>query len=287
VILKILHTSDWHLGKTIHGQDLTQDQIFVLDQIEKEVGKGYSALIIAGDIYDRSVPPSQTVEILGSFIDRITENGIEVVMIPGNHDSPSRLDFASGVLRRSGMHVRCRTEETSRPILIRGKNNETVQIFALPFVEESQVRTDHPESGVRTHEDAVRYLISGMHENKIPDIPSILVAHEYTGRGLIRSDSERELLLGNQGLVDAEIFAGFDYVALGHLHRPQCASGSANAYYSGSIMPYSFSEADHRKLMYSLRISEGRIEKSDVEIKLLKKFSVLEGRMEDLVTSPE
>jgi len=116
--LRLLHTSDWHLGKTVHGQSLERDQEHAVASIEKELEKGYRCLIVAGDVFDRAIPPTTALEVLSGFLERVSSRGIEVVIIPGNHDSPERLDFASGLLRPSGVHIRCRYEDCAVPIVI-------------------------------------------------------------------------------------------------------------------------------------------------------------------------
>ena len=283
--MRIMHTSDWHLGKTIHGQDLLGDQRFVLDRIAEEVENGYDGLIISGDIYDRSVPPSEAVELLGQFLERMSSSEIEAVLIPGNHDSPTRLSFASGVLDRGGIHLRCSMRSALEPVIMSDGEGGELHVYGLPFVEESQVKIDYPGNGVRTHEEAVRFMVSEIRRKRIEGVRSILVAHEYTGGNVIKSDSERELLLGNQGRVDPSVFQGFDYVALGHLHRPQCASVAANAFYAGSIMPYSFSEADHVKSVTSLEFGREGLKRDEIPINLRRDFNVIEGRFDDILYS--
>ncbi|MFO8051888.1 MAG: exonuclease subunit SbcD, partial [Thermoplasmatota archaeon] len=218
--MRLLHTSDWHLGKSIHGQNLLEDQKKLLEDLVNELSNGYDGLLISGDIYDRSIPPSDAVSLFSDFIESMVDSGITTVIIPGNHDSPSRLDFASGVLERSGIHFRCRYDRITDPIIIEDDEGGVVEVFALPFVDEVEVRTLFPDEGIRTHQEATGFLLEMVRERVDPSIPSILMAHAYTGREVMRSDSERELLVGGQGLVDPDMFRGFDHVALGHLHRP-------------------------------------------------------------------
>jgi len=283
--MRILHTSDWHLGKSIHGQSLDLDQADALGRIEEELGKGYRCLIIAGDVFDRAIPPTNALDLLSGFLDRVTDRGIEVVIVPGNHDNPERLGFGSGIMVRGGVHIRCRYEDCTDPVIVE-EGIEKVQIFCLPFVEEALVRSLHQEEGISDHTSAVSFLISRMRERIIDGIPSILVAHEYTRRDVFTSDSERELLLGNQGRVPTEIFKGFDYVALGHLHGPQIASSECNAHYSGSILQYSFSESEHKKGIISLDIGAGGITKQRVPIKPLRRMSILEDTLYNILNDP-
>ncbi len=285
--MKILHTSDWHLGKSIHGQDLLEDQRYAIRSIEKELENGYDAVLIAGDVYDRAVPPSESIQIFSGFIEKMVEQQITVIVIPGNHDSPSRLDFASGILEKNGIHFRCRYERITEPVIVTDDEGNKVQVFALPFVDEVLVKELYPDEGIRTHQEATGFLLDRIREARDDSLPSILMAHAYTGREPLRSDSERELLVGNQGLVDIDVFRGFDHVALGHLHRPQVSSRTHNVHYSGSLMTYSFSETGHLKSSIVLELSNGRLESSEFEHVPLRKFSKVSGNLGDLLDSPD
>ncbi|MEA3559645.1 MAG: exonuclease SbcCD subunit D, partial [Candidatus Thermoplasmatota archaeon] len=201
-------------------------------------------------------------------------------------DSPTRLDFASGILERSGIHFRCRYDRIAEPIIIEDGNGDKVQIFALPFVDEVFVRSLYPEEGIKSHQDALEFLLAVIKDNMDPSIPSILTCHAYTGRDPIRSDSERELLVGNQGLVPVEIFEGFDHVAMGHLHRPQVPSRSLNVHYSGSLMPYSFSETGYNKSSIILELAGDHFELEEFHHCLKRGFSCIEGCLDDLLTDP-
>lgn len=282
--MRILHTSDWHLGKSIHGQDLIEDQRHVLGSLIEELSCGYDVVIIAGDIYDRAIPPSEAVGLFSWFVERMVEMRIKVVIIPGNHDSPARLDFASGILERSGIHFRCRYDRIGEPIAIEDGDGNLVHIHVLPFVDEVVVREMFPDHGIRSHQDATEFLLGIIREKIVPGIPSILVAHTYTGMTSLRSDSERELLVGGQGLVESDLFNGFDHVALGHLHRPQVVSRTDNIYYSGSLIPYSFSETDQRKGSLRLDLDGDHFEVKDIHFDLKREFSIIEGDLKDLLT---
>ncbi len=281
--MKILHTSDWHLGKTVHGQSLDVDQEHAVLAVERELSEGYKAILIAGDVFDRAVPPTSAVELLSGFLERVSSLGIEVIIIPGNHDSPERLDFISGIVRKQGLHLRCRYEQCLEPVLI-GDGDEKVQVFTLPFVEEAVVKELFPEAGLTDHISAVNFLISKMKKASNRGVPSILVAHEYTGSDVVSSESERELLVGDQGRVPSALFSGFDYVALGHLHGPQTASIEGNAVYSGSILQYSFSESSHEKGAMSLIVEDGKIEVHKVKIRPLRRMTVLNDTLDNLLT---
>jgi exonuclease SbcD len=282
--MRIMHTSDWHLGKSIHGVNLDSDQEHVIEVIERElVDGGYSAVLIAGDIFDRALPPTPAMELLSGFLERTSARAIQVVMVPGNHDSPERLDFASGILKQCRVHLRCRYEDSDEPILI-SDGEDKVQVFCLPFVEEAEVKALFPEEGIQGHEEAVSFLVERMRERMTEGIPSILVAHEYTGRDVVSSESERELLLGNQGRIPSEVFSGFDYVALGHLHGPQTASKENKAIYSGSILQYSFSEWEHEKGIVRIEIEGGELRSESVRIHPRRRLVLIEDTLENILT---
>lgn len=280
--MRILHTSDWHLGKSIYGQNLLEDQDHTLKELVREINGGYDAVLISGDIYDRGIPPSGAVELFSWFIEKMVEKKVPVVIIPGNHDSPARLDFASGVLEKNGVHFRCGYDRLTDPVIIEDAQENIAEIFALPFVDEITVKSRFSEAGIRTHQEATEYLLDEIRKVKDPESISILMAHSYTGKKAYRSDSERELLVGNQGFVESEIFRGFDYVAMGHLHRPQTASKSNNIIYSGSLIPYSFSESGHTKSSVSLEFDGDDMNIRRIPHKLRRNFSVLEDSMKNL-----
>ncbi len=217
----------------------------------------------------------------------MVERQITVVVIPGNHDSPSRLDFASGILEKNGIHFRCRYGRIKEPVIVTDSEGNKVQVFALPFVDEVFVREMYPDEGIKTHQDATEFLLNRIREAKDDSLPSILLAHTYTGREPLRSESERELLIGNQGLIDIDLFREFDHVALGHLHRPQVSSRTHNAYYSGSLMPYSFSETEHRKSSLVLELSKGKLVRKELEHATLREFSKISGNLDELLNSPD
>jgi exonuclease SbcD len=285
--MRIMHTSDWHLGKSIHGVNLDSDQRHAVDLITKELlDGGYRAVIIAGDIFDRSIPPTSAIEMLSGFLDRVSAKGIDIVIVPGNHDNPERLNFASEIMEHHNVHLRCRYEGCDEPILIEGYG-EKVQIFCLPFVEDAELKALYPEQGIMDHSSAVDLLVSMMRGKMAKGVPSILVAHEYTGRDVVSSESERELLLGDQGRVPSEIFSGFDYVALGHLHGPQTASAEHNACYSGSILQYSFTECDHEKGVISISVEGGKLSWEKVPIRPLKRMVLIEDSLDNILEDPK
>ncbi len=225
--MRILHTSDWHVGRVFHGMSLLDDQRYCLEQLLK-IAVEYEAdvVCVAGDLYDRAVPPPDGVALLDEVVTKLVdERGIPVVIIAGNHDSPLRLDFGSKIFSHRGLTIVGAFQGTV-PSVTFSDHFGPLTIYAMPYVESGTLRA---------------LDISCPHR-------SVLLAHAFVVGGVV-CDSERPLSVGGADAVDGELFSSFDYVALGHLHRPQqVESGSCTVIrYSGSLCKYSFSETDHDK----------------------------------------
>ncbi len=240
--MKILHTSDWHLGKLFHGVNLLPDQRHVLEQIVAMVrDEKPDAVVVAGDIYDRAVPPADAVELLDWVLTELVDRlATPTVLIAGNHDSADRLQFGSALLRKSGLHVVGRLDGALTPVRV-GTSGNAGFLCPVPFLEPAIMRECLGDDSITTHEAALR-AVAGRFRALVPTgAPSVLVAHAYVAGGK-PSDSERILSVGGAEQVAAECFDGFSYAALGHLHRPQNAAGP-RVRYSGSLLKYSLSEA--------------------------------------------
>jgi len=242
--MKFIHTSDWHLGRTFHGVQLVEDQAFALDQLEEVVkDEKPDVLLVSGDIYDRSVPPVDAVELLDDFLLRIVRGlGVTVVMIAGNHDSPERLSFASRLLQDQGLHL-FGVLSTMAPVIVEDAHGP-VRIFGIPYAEPAEVRDAGFGEDVRTHDAAIQVLADKCLAQKSND-RMITLIHAFVAGGK-ESESERRLSIGGAGEVQGDRLQDFDYIALGHLHRPQKINGK-KAQYSGSLLKYSFSEEKDRK----------------------------------------
>ena len=240
--VKLIHLADLHLGKRVNEFSMLEEQSYILDEIlgilreEKPDG-----LLLAGDIYDKSTPSVEAVTLFDSFLTRLASEGVETFLISGNHDSPERLAFAAELIEKSGIHVSPVYRGEVIPVML-DRGGEKAAIFLLPFLKPAAVRRFFPEEEIAGENDAVRTALS--HMEPTPGRKRILLAHQ-TVLGASPSDSE-EITVGGEGGVSSEIFEGFDYVALGHLHRPQRA-GRDTVRYAGSPLKYSFSEADHKK----------------------------------------
>lgn len=260
--MRILHTSDWHLGRTLHGVDLLAHQAAYLDHlVETARSEAVDAVVVAGDVYDRAIPPVEAVELLGDALARLSETAT-VVVTPGNHDSAIRLGFGAGLMR-DGLHLRARVADVGRPVELADEHGP-VLVYALPYLDPDAVRREladeHAVDGLlaRSHEAVVSAAMRRVRAD-LAGRPAagvrprgVVVAHAFVVGGQA-SDSERDIRVGGVDAVPAGVFAGVDYVALGHLHGPQRVTApdgdgpAPRLHYSGSPLAYSFSERDHRK----------------------------------------
>ncbi|ATE62830.1 exonuclease SbcCD subunit D [Thauera sinica] len=251
--MRFLHTADWHLGRVYHGVSLLEDQAHVLRGFIRIAAEARpDAILIAGDIYDRSVPPAEAVRLLDLVLTELVLGlKIPVVMIAGNHDGPDRLGFGSGLLTRAGLVVRGPVDAGAPPLILRDAHGE-VAVHALPYGEPAVVRGACGDENIADHHAALAAQARAARAAQPAGMRSVAVAHAFV-RGGSESESERPLSVGGSGSVGAEVFDGFDYVALGHLHRPQAlggaaeGAGAARIQYSGSLLKYSFAEAGHVK----------------------------------------
>lgn len=284
--MRLLHTADWHLGRLLHGASLVEDQARVLDQLigvarESKV----DAVLVSGDIYDRAVPPPDAVTLLDDALSRLVLGlGIPVVLIAGNHDSPRRLGFASRVLREQGLHLRGWPEAQPEPIVLHDDHGP-VAVLAVPFAEPSVVRERVADEDVQDHDSAVRVLTRRARA-AIPDgHRAVLMAHAFVAGGL-PSESERPLTVGGSGRVGVGRFRGFDYVALGHLHRPQRV-GSDRIWYSGSLLKYSFEESTHRKSINLVELAaDGACQVEQIELVPRHEVRCVRGKLARLLEGP-
>lgn len=244
--MRFLHSADWHLGRVYHGVSLLDDQAHVLQQFVRIAADTRpDAILLAGDIYDRSVPPAEAVRLLDLVLSELVlDLKIPVVMIAGNHDGPDRLAFGAGLLQRAGLTVRGPVEMDAAPLLLRDAHGE-VAVYALPYAEPALVRSACGDDAITDHHAALAAQTAVVRAAHVPGRRAVVVAHAFV-QGGTESESERPLSVGGTGAVGAGVFDGFDYVALGHLHRPQAIAGGC-IQYSGSLLKYSFAEADHAK----------------------------------------
>ena len=288
--MRLLHTSDWHLGRSFHGVGMLDAQRAFVDQLVDAVARNaVDVVLIAGDVYDRALPGVDVVHLLDDALVRLTSAGAQVVLTSGNHDSAIRLGFASRLLERGGVHLRTRLDNLDQPLLLPAGGGALVAIYGIPWLEPRLVAD---QLGVQTasHFEVTRAateLIRQDIERRSASaaVHSVVLAHTFASGG-ITSDSERDLSIGGVGAVPLDLFDGFSYTALGHLHGRQSLSPQVR--YSGSPLAYSFSEASHRKGAWLIDIDAGGVAGvQEVLWDAARTLAVLRGPLPDLLESPE
>jgi exonuclease SbcD len=285
--MRFIHTADWHLGRLMHGVHLTEDQAYVLDQFIDLI-RDYTpdALLLSGDIYDRAVPPPDAVELLDDFLSRVVLGlGVPVLAIAGNHDSARRLEFGSRVLAGQGLHVFGTIDRGFSPVVL-SDDAGPVHFYAVPFAEPSLVREKLAGQDIHDHNDAWHSIVDSISSFHPPGVRSVVLGHAFATGGTV-SESERPLSIGGADRVDSSYFAGFNYAALGHLHRPQSA-GSEHVRYAGSLLKYSFSEADHSKSIAVVEMgSKGDCTIETVSLTPRRDVRCVSGYLRDVLDGPE
>ena len=280
--MKFIHTSDWHIGRQFHSVSLLDDQRHVLDQIVAHIkNEAVDAVIIAGDIYDRSVPPAAAVSLLDDVLNTICSNlGVPVILIPGNHDGAERLRFGSNQLSQAGLHIMGDLDQITQPVVL-SKNGCEVSFYGIPYNDPESVR-NHFSVDVSSHDEAHQYLVEQIDSVKAANNINVLISHCFID-GAEESESERPLSIGGADRVSVEPFKSFDYVALGHLHNPQY-KGEEHIRYSGSILKYSFSEQRQQKGVTLVEMqADGLKSTKHLALKPLRDMRILEGELEDLL----
>lgn len=288
--MKILHTSDWHLGRIFNQQSLLEDQEHILKQIiEHAVLNKVDAVIVAGDVYDRALPPAEAVTLLDRTLNTlIGEHKIPVIMISGNHDAAKRLGFGANLLKHSGLHLFTSFEQLLTPVILKSVQGDLV-IWGIPYCDPEHVNdfydvktTDH-QSAQEHVANLLKQHIAEQYDDKATHI---VVSHCFIA-GANVSDSERPLSIGGAECVDANLFKDFDYTALGHLHQAQYR-GYEHVRYSGSPLKYSFSEVNHNKGVTIVRFQTDRASKKTCDIsqqplKPLRNLRIIEGSFADII----
>ena len=260
--MKLFHLSDLHLGKRVNEFSMLPDQAHILEQIlQLAAAEQPTAVLIAGDIYDKTVPPAEAVQLFDDFLCRLAALGIQAFIISGNQDSAERIAFGGRLMEQSGVHVSPVYDGTASPVTLTDEHGP-VDFYLLPFIKPAHVRRYYPEAEIASYTDALRVAIEAM--NIDPTHRNVLITHQFV-TGASRSDSE-EISVGGTDNVDASVFTPFDYVALGHIHGPQnvtvaaAAAANANAAalarYCGTPLKYCFSEAGHVKSITVVELAE-------------------------------
>jgi exonuclease SbcD len=283
--MRLLHTSDWHLGRSLHRADLRDAQAAFLDGlVETARSERVDAVLVAGDVYDRAVPSVDAVELCESALVRLRETGARVVLISGNHDSARRLGFGSRLVDAAGVHLRTRVRDCGTPVLLEDAAGP-VAVYGIPYLEPEAVRGDLPPETGRGHGAVLGAALAAAREDLAGRGPvrSVVLAHAWVGQA-VASDSERDITVGGVASVAASLFDGFTYSALGHLHGPQTLREGLR--YSGSPLAYSFSEAAHSKGSWLVELSaDGLSRVEHVPAPVPRRLSSLRGRLLDLLES--
>lgn len=271
--MKFLHLADLHIGKRVNGFSMIDDQRFILNQIvEIVLDKKVNGVIMAGDIYDKPIPPAEAVTLLNEFLEMLAKNEIKVFAISGNHDSAERIGFGAGLMSIGGVYISKPFEGVPERVQLEDEWGK-VNVYMLPFIKPALVRHCYPEAEVTDYNQAMSLVMKNTDINE--EERNILVAHQFVKGGSI-CDSE-EFNVGGVDEVAAEHFDKFDYVALGHLHRPQHI-GKDTVRYAGSPLKYSFSEEKQDKSVTIIELKEkGEIYIDKEQLKPLKDMRTIEG----------
>lgn len=249
--MKLIHLSDFHIGKRVNEFSMLEDQEYILTKIINVIDdEKPDGVLIAGDIYDKSVPSAEAVQLFDDFLVRLSKRGLKVFVISGNHDSPERIAFGSRLMNHSGVHMSPVYDGNVESIEM-ADSFGTVNVFMLPFIKPAHVKRYYPEENISTYSDAMHSAIGHMEID--PENRNILITHQFV-TGALRCDSE-DINVGGSDNVDASVFAPFDYVALGHIHSPQNV-GNDTVRYCGTPLKYSFSEAKHSKSVTVVELQE-------------------------------
>ncbi|MCC5474131.1 exonuclease SbcCD subunit D [Streptomyces barringtoniae] len=284
--MRLLHTSDWHLGRALHRVNMLGAQAEFIGHLVTTVREHeVDAVVVSGDVYDRAVPPLAAVELFDDALHRLADLGVPTVMISGNHDSARRLGVGAGLIGRAGIHLRTEPSAAGTPVVLGDAHGE-VAFYGLPYLEPALVK-DEFEVERAGHEAVLSAAMDRVRADlatRAPGTRSVVIAHAFVTGGQA-SDSERDITVGGVSAVPGGVFDGVDYVALGHLHG--CQTITERVRYSGSPLAYSFSEADHRKSMWLVDLDgDGRVHAERVDCPVPRPLARIKGRLDDLLADP-
>ena len=284
--MKFIHTSDWHIGRQFHNVSLLDDQRHVLAQLVDYIQSEHvDALVIAGDIYDRSIPPATAVELLDEVLNKVChELSVPVIIISGNHDSAERLRFGARQLKQAGLHIISDINKVTEPVTLEDKSGLAVNFYGIPYHDPELVR-HHYDTPVRNHDEAHSFLVDTIkHSMPSSDSINVLLSHCFVD-GAEESESERPLSIGGADRVSYTPMVDFNYVALGHLHSPQYR-GEPYIRYSGSILKYSFSEQHQKKGISLVELdANGKTNITSLPLTPLRDMRIIEGPLAEIVES--
>ena len=276
--MKFVHLSDLHLGKRVNEYSMLEDQEYILTKIiniiddEKPAG-----VIIAGDVYDKSIPSAEAVQMFDDFLTRLAKRNLQVFVISGNHDSPERMSFGSRLMDQSGIHISQVYNGEFVPFSMKDEHG-VVNVYMLPFVKPAHVKRFSDES-IESYTDAIRVAIAEMKVDQ--NARNLLITHQFV-TGATRSESE-DISVGGSDNVDVSVFDGFDYVALGHIHSPQNCT-SERVRYCGTPLKYSFSEAKDNKSITVVELEEkGKLSVKTVSLVPMRDMVEIKGRYNEIM----
>ena len=277
--MKLMHLSDLHLGKRVNEFSMLEDQTYILNKIIHIIDEEQpSGIILAGDIYDKPIPPAEAVELFDDFLYKLSQRELNVFIISGNHDSAERISFGSRLFDKAGIHLSPVYNGNISPIELSDDFGK-INIYMLPFIKPVHVRRYFPDEEISSYTDAMSIVINNMHIDT--DSRNILVTHQFV-TGSSRTESE-DISVGGSDNVDASVFKDFDYVALGHIHRSQ-SCGSEYIRYCGTPLKYSFSEANDTKSITVIDIKEkGNIKLDFIPLTPLRDMVEIKGKYNEIM----
>ncbi|MEV8091899.1 exonuclease SbcCD subunit D [Streptomyces nigra] len=284
--MRLLHTSDWHLGRAFHRVNMLGAQAEFIGHLVSTVREhDVDAVLVSGDVYDRAVPPLAAVELFDDALHRLADLGVPTVMISGNHDSARRLGVGAGLMGRAGIHLRTDATTCGTPVVLADDHGD-VAFYGLPYLEPALVK-DGLGVDKAGHEAVLAAAMGEVRADlatRAPGTRSVVLAHAFVTGGE-PSDSERDITVGGVAAVPAGVFDGVDYVALGHLHG--CQTIAERVRYSGSPLPYSFSEAGHRKSMWLVDLDAGgAVTAERIDCPVPRPLARIRGTLEGLLADP-
>ncbi|MCA1004314.1 exonuclease SbcCD subunit D [Rhodococcus hoagii] len=285
--MRILHTSDWHIGRTFHGVDLLADQTRVLDAIAAVVAeRGVDVVVVPGDVYDRSIPSADAVAVCNRGFEAIRAAGAVIVATSGNHDSPVRLGAGAAFAAAGGLHLMTRVSALDVPVVLEDEHGP-VAFYGIPYLEPEITRAELGVPQARSHAEILDVAMTRIRADLdarravAPGLRSVLLAHAFVVGGEA-TGSERSISVGGVETVSASAFDGVDYVALGHLHSPQTLA--ENVRYSGSPLPYSFGERSHRKSVWLVDVdATGLAAVERLDLPVVRGLSQVTGTLDELL----
>lgn len=283
--MRILHTSDWHLGRSFHREGMLTHQAAYVDHLLEVVAtEQVDLVVVSGDVYDRALPPVDAVRLADETLVRLARSRARVVLTSGNHDSAQRLGFSARLIDEAGVHIRADVSAVGTPVLL-GDDHGPVAVYGIPYLDPHAVAEPWQLTG-RTHEAAMTEAMArvrGDLARQPAGTRSVVLAHAFVA-GAQPSDSERDISVGGVSIVPTTVFDDIDYAALGHLHGPHTLTDRVR--YSGSPLAYSFSEAGHRKGSWLVDLGPSGVSAHLVEAPVPRPLARLRGSLDELLGDP-